>query len=340
MQPETKIDFIDILRSRQYDPDFIPPPENTVFRIQGETIGNLQSFIVFSGLPKAGKSRFFMAALASSITGNSIFSMHIDPPKNRPKIALFDTESSQYDFYRNIDQLKKFAGVQRLPDNIDAFCTRQDGPKMQRKLISEYLKQSPETSVLVVDGLLDMVMNYNDERECRELIVWLKRITTERNILLMSVLHTGKDGTQRLGHLGANTDRWAQSTLSIEKETDENDNSKSKYILKSKFLRSSVGIQPVEIQYNKISDGWEMINGHQMESKNHWKFYSKIKHNEKMDQIFPDGIRMNYETAIKRIQDVEHRGQNYSKDYFKYLKESDWIIQDINGLWHDNRIIF
>lgn len=334
------IDFNEILRSRQYDPDFIPPPENTVFRIQGETIGNLQSFIVFSGLPKAGKSRFFMAALASAITRQSIFSMHIDPPKNRPKIALFDTESSQFDFYRNIEQLKNFAGVDRLPDSIEAFCTRQDGPKMQKKLISEYLKQSPETSVLVVDGLLDMVMNYNDERECRELIIWLKRITTERNILLMAVLHTGKDGTQRLGHLGANTDRWAQSTLSIEKETDENDNSKSKYVLKSKFLRSSAGIQPVEIQYNKMTDNWQMINEHEMIEKNHWKFYSKIKHHEKMDLFFPSGIRLNYENAIKRIQEIEHRGQNYSKDYFKYLKESDLIAQDINGLWFDNRIIF
>ena len=211
---------------------------------------------------------------------------------------------------------------------------------MQKKLISEYLNLNPETSVLIIDGLLDVVMNYNDEKECRELIIWLKKLTTERNILLMAVLHTGKDGTQRLGHLGANTDRWAQSTLTIEKEIDENDNLQSKYVLKSKFLRSSAGITPIEIQYNKFSDNWEMINEHVLIEKNHWKFYNKFKHNEKIDLLFKIESRLNYESAIKQLQVIEKRGQNYCKEYFKYLKENELIKQDVNGFWYDNRLFF
>lgn len=340
MQTVETINFNDVLQSRRYDPDFVPPLENTVFSIQGQTIGNLQSFIVFGGLPKTGKSRFFMAALSTVITKNPMFTMQLNLPIDRPKVALFDTESSQFDFYKNIDQLKKFSNVDRIPDNIEAFCTRQDSPKMQKRLINEYLKSSPETSVLIIDGLLDIVNNYNDEKECRELIVWLKKITTEKNILLMTVLHTGKDGTQRLGHIGANTDRWAQSTLNIKKEVNENDNTQSKYILEPKFLRSSAGFNPIEIAYNKNFDSWEQINTIEISSKNHWKFYDNIKNQQKLDLIFIGNKRYNYEETIKRIKEIEHRGLNYCKDYFKFLKDNNFINQDINGFWYDNRKLF
>ena len=340
MQVNNNIDFSQLLSSRKYNPEFTPPPDATAFRVQGEPVGNLGSFIVFSGLPKAGKSRFFMAAIGSAITKREIFTMTLTPPKERPRIAIFDTESSQSDFYKNIDQLKNFAGVNRLPDNIDAYCTRQDEPHTQIKLINQYCNQCPETSVLIIDGLLDLVMNYNDETESRQLINWLKKLTTEKNILVMSVLHTGKDGTQRLGHLGANTDRWAQSTLSVRKEANENNPQKSKYILEAKFLRSSAGFTPVEIEYNETAANWVMINGGEVQSKNHWKFYTQSKHAEKIELLFMADSMLSYDRAIERLKEVEHRGTNYAKEYFKYLKENELITQNLNGLWFNSKNLF
>lgn len=340
MQVNSNIDFSQLLISRKYNPDFTPPPDATAFRVQGEPVGNLASFIVFSGLPKAGKSRFFMAAIASAITKREIFTMQLTPPKDRPKIAIFDTESSQSDFYKNVDQLKRFAGIDKLPAYIDAYCTRQDEPQTQIKLITQYCNQSPETSILVIDGLLDLVINYNDETESRQLINWLKKLTTEKNILVMSVLHTGKDGTQRLGHLGANTDRWAQSTLAVRKEANENNPQKSKYVLEAKFLRSSAGFMPVEIEYNEAAANWSMINAGEVQSKNHFKFYTQPKHAEKIELLFMADALLSYERAIERLKEIEHRGTNYAKEYFKYLKENELITQNINGLWFNSKNLF
>ena len=68
------------------------------------------------------------------------------------------------------------------------------------------------------------------------------KITKEFDITLIGVLHTGKGNNETLGHLGSNTDRWANSTLIVEK-----DKVTKQHILKPKFLRSDSDFDPVAI---------------------------------------------------------------------------------------------
>lgn len=326
-------DFKAILSSRAYDPDFTPPAENILFSIQGETIGSLENFIVFSGLAKQGKSLFLTAAISSAITQSEIFTMQLRPDKIRPKIAYFDTESGVNDFYKHIDRIKFFSQVKRLPDFIYPYCTRPDSPKMQKRLILEHFNNNPDTSVLIIDGLLDLCMNYNDEVETRQLINWLKKISVEFKVLIITVLHTTKDGGQRLGHLGANTDRWAQSTLNVKKENDT-------FICESKYLRSSAGFTQIEIKFDKGINRFIQLNAGEVQSNTHFKYSSQDQHNKKLNQFF-DGYNLyTYDEFITRIKEIEKRGTNYAKEYFKYLKDQDFIKQNINGLWHDNRKLF
>lgn len=327
------IPFSERLKARQYIPGFKPQQDSIIFKIQQETIGSLQSFIVFSGLPKSGKSTFLTAILASAITGRDVFSMQLISLKDRPKIAYFDTESSIYDFYQHMDRIKKFSGVDELPGNILAYHTREDSPAQQKMLILEHFKQHPDTSVIFLDGLLDMCLNYNDEKETRQLINWLKKLTTVKNILLISVLHTGKDGMQRLGHLGANTDRWAQSTLSVKKEDN-------KFILEPKFLRSSGGFLPIELEYNKELRQYIQVNQGAIQSKNHWNYYSQDQHFEKLNEIFLLADSYSYDEFIQAIKKLENRGTNYAKEYFHHIKSQGWIRQNFNQKWIDSRKLF
>jgi hypothetical protein len=85
-------------------------------------------------------------------------------------------------------------------------------------------------------------MNYNDEVESRMLINWLKKITSQANILLIGVVHTGKKDGLTLGHFGSMIDRYCQSVLSVEK-----DNKEQTFELKGKFLRSDIEFSPIKI---------------------------------------------------------------------------------------------
>lgn len=171
-----------------------------------------------------------------------VFGIKLSTPKDRTKIAYFDTESSEFDFHRQMNRIKDFALLSKLPDRLDAFSFREDMPSRIRKMIETYLIDTPSCSVIVVDGLLDLCLNYNDEKETRLLANWFKRITKVYNVLMIGVLHLGKNGGESLGHLGSNTDRWAQSTLIVEKNKETR-----QFVLKPKFLRSSDDFQPIAL---------------------------------------------------------------------------------------------
>lgn len=244
MEKQNK-NYADILKARKYDPGKTVPPEQIIFTIQDKVIGCIENYIVLSGNPKTGKSTFTTGLIASAFvpTFSDVFTMKLKPLSDRPKVAFFDTESSTYDFYRVIDRIKKFAYKENLPENLDAFNMREDQPAAIRKMIKTYLDANRDCSIVIVDGFLDLCLNYNDEVETRLLTNWFKKITKEYQILLIGVLHLSKGAGQTIGHLGSNTDRWAQSTLLVEK-----DEQTRQLIMKPKFLRSADNFAPIALQ--------------------------------------------------------------------------------------------
>lgn len=232
-----------ILNARKYDDSKPPKPQHVAFTIQEKIIGTLGSYVVFTGLAKSGKSTFLSAAIGSAYLPSyqDNFTMKLILPENRKRIGYFDTESAPYDFYKQIEKIKKFAMRENLPEQIDCFNTREDEPKLIKEMILHYLNTTPDCAILIVDGFLDLCFNYNDEVETRLLTNWFKKITKEYNIMLIGVLHVGKGGNnETLGHLGSNTDRWANSTLLIEKNKEHNH-----FLLKSKFLRSAADFDTI-----------------------------------------------------------------------------------------------
>lgn len=215
----------------------------------GENIGSRGNFVVLSGLPKAGKSTFLNAIIASAYTHFDIYGIKL---KDAGNIGYFDTESSQNDFYNNLHRIRSFAGFIELPRSFQAFATRVDPFLMQRSLISTYIELY-KPAVLIIDGLLDLIQNYNDETESRALMDWLKMITAEHSMLIIGCIHLGKKDNHTLGHFGSMVDRYAQSVLEIVKDRENNI-----FMLKPKWLRSAPDFMPVCIQ--KAGTGYIQVN--------------------------------------------------------------------------------
>jgi len=241
---DNKLTVTELLAKRKYNPDYIPNKEDIVFTIgtPARNVGSLSNFITFSGLPKSGKSLFVSALVASAFVPYDVFSMKIHLPKDRRKICYFDTESSDYDFYRQINRIKSFCELSTLPDWFNAYQVREDGSTQIRKMIETYLEENKDCSVIVIDGLLDLIVNMNDERESSLLTKWLKKITKVYNILLITVLHQSKSNLSTTGHIGSASDRFAQSTLDIVKDKERNC-----FILSSRFMRSDIDFEPITL---------------------------------------------------------------------------------------------
>ena len=241
---ENSLDYLQILESRKYKPLYRPPEQTEVFKIKDAVIGVPQSFCVFSGLPKSGKSTFLTAAIASCFLGVEIFGMKITPPDNRPFVVHVDTESSDYDYYRITSKIIQQSQRRDMSLFYLGFSVRDLSPVEILGAIEALLISNPKIGVVFLDGLLDVVNNYNDEHESRKVITWLKRITKIFDVLLIGVIHTGKKDNFTLGHFGSMIDRYAQSVLIIEKDNDKNT-----LELKPKFLRSAANFQPIKLAY-------------------------------------------------------------------------------------------
>ena len=247
-------EIYDLLKARRYDPMRRPGQEQVIFTCNAKIIGCASSYIVIGGIPKSGKSTYLGAIAASALLPKyqAVFGLKITLPDDRQRLAYFDTEHSAFDFYRQMDKIRGFAGVSNLPATFDAYNTREDMPNRIRKLIEAYLQANANCSVLIIDGLLDLCLNYNDERETRLLTNWFKRITKTHNVLMIGVLHLGKGQGETLGHLGSNTDRWAQSTLIVERNKEN-----QQFVLKPKFLRSSADFDPIAIM--NYNGQWQQV---------------------------------------------------------------------------------
>lgn len=310
----TEQNFDELLKIRQLRENYIPPADNIVFKIENKNIGSLQNYVTFAGLPKTGKSSFLAALVSTIFYPGDLWGMKLQLPENRRKMAYFDTESADVEFYNQADKIKKFSGLKGFQDRLFMYQVREDSPGTIRKMIHHLAETQPEISVIVVDGLLDLCINYNDEKETRLLTNWLKMITKKYNILIISVIHLGKKDGETLGHLGSNSDRWAQSTLTITK-----DKVNKTFILESKFLRSADDIQPIIVQ--NIGGYWQSVSGLSDQS-------------EEAETILLNSVlqsEKNYKQLVDEIMKRNNRGMNYAKNLIKKWIETNKIEKTAKG---------
>lgn len=242
-----EINFLDLLFSRSFNANTEIPNDRIYFQIEKNTIGTSGNFVTLTGLPKAGKSTFLSAIISSGIIGRPVFNFQLNlfPEIRKNKIGWFDTEQSPFDFNRTINRVKEFTGLNNeIFDNLDCFLVNSDNTTNILAMIEAYLLSQPRCGILIIDGLLDLIDNFNDESASKLLIRKLKKWSKDYNILILTILHLGKKDLSSIGHLGSASDRYAQSVLNIEKTKNNS------FVCSGKFLRSSAGFSPIEIYFN------------------------------------------------------------------------------------------
>lgn len=246
-----EVNYIDLLYSRLFNEKTNVEQEITYFRIDNNVIGTSGSFVTLVGLPKAGKSTFLTSIISSALIDKPVFNfeLKLHPYLKKNKIAWFDTEQSAFDFNRSIKKVKEFTGMDdQIYQYLDCFLVNADHSKNIIGMIEAYLINVPNCGILVIDGLLDLIDNFNDEAASKQLIRRLKKWAKDHKILIVTILHLGKKDLTSIGHLGSAADRYAQSVLNIEKTKNNS------YVLSAKMLRSAPGFNPIEIYYNNLTN--------------------------------------------------------------------------------------
>jgi len=246
-----QVNYFELLNKRRFDSNTSIIPDKIYFTIEDGVndpaiIGTAGNFVSITGLPKARKSTIIGAMIASFLIAKPVYTFSLKIHKDKTKIAIFDTEQGEYDFKRNITAIEKITGytTKEVFTFLDAFLLREDDPHNILMLINEYLKHNPETGIVVIDGLLDLIDNMNDEGASKRLIRTIKRWAKKHDILIITVLHLGKKDNSSIGHIGSASDRYAQSTLTVEKTKE------GTTTISGKYLRSARDFEQIEIMWN------------------------------------------------------------------------------------------
>jgi KaiC/GvpD/RAD55 family RecA-like ATPase len=248
-----ELNTLDLLKSRLFDFTKIPPLQNKILTIDDNLILSRGNFMLLTGLPKVGKSLVSSIIIAAGLIEDDFFSIKVKKSPDKNIIAIFDTEQGQNDLYnsinRSIQLIENKTGATKtqiyykLKSQLNVFSMREDDPEPIQKMIETYLQNNKSTGLIIIDGLLDLVYNYNDEREAKILINFLKRVTKQYDVGIICVLHTGKTTGTTIGHVGGFSDRYCQSNIEIVKENEQ-------IIIKPKLLRSAQNFEPIALVRN------------------------------------------------------------------------------------------
>ena len=248
--------------SKKFKDDGSMPNDDIVMWIKGKKVGSLGNFIALSGKQKSRKTAYLGAVMGSAITGDEILGILCDLPAESPDVLHIDTEQSEYDYKMSIDRMKRLAKVKKLPKKVfNSYRFRDWNNTEIKDFIDEYLTEYASTGLVVIDGITDLVVDFNSIDECKRLTDWLKGLTEHHKVLVICIIHRSKSANFSIGHLGSFIERAAQSALEVllgtpgEKVVNRNIST-----LQAEYMRSDAEFSAVSIQYSTSAQTWVEID--------------------------------------------------------------------------------
>jgi len=200
-----------------------PDPEY-VIEIGGTPTLPKGNLIALSAKWKNGKT-FLCDVLSAIFLGSERFA-GCRTLSHEGKVAFFDTEQAESDTCRIRKIIDAMTPEGRHLD-YDVYCLRSmdiDSPDENIDDISrfEFISQTiahDKPDLVIIDGIADLLYNYNDVIESQRLVNRLAALANEHNCALVVVMHQNKGAHDKnmKGHLGTMLNQKCSDVFSIEK---------------------------------------------------------------------------------------------------------------------------
>lgn len=198
---------------RVYVDEVIPPPQ-IALRMNGEILGTLGNFSLIIGKAKAKKSFLIAMLCAAALRAKQAENDTITHalPAEQNGVALFDTEMSKYHVQLAARRIHIMA---KSPNGAHVFYLRSLPPAERLQFIEAEILSNPRLGLVIIDGIKDLITSINDEEQASMIASWLLRITEQRNIHIVTVLHQNKSDNNARGHIGTELINKAETVLSV-----------------------------------------------------------------------------------------------------------------------------
>jgi len=220
---QTEKELLDVLDKVRFDYHQPIQEKNTILNIcvNGDwfKIAGLGNLVVIAGGQKSRKSTVGNAIIASALSETNQINFALSSlGKN---ILAFDTEQPFERFQKSQHRLFRMAEKTGNQKNYSAYALRGFSKKDRLQLIEKKIYESENLGIVLLDGIVDLVEDYNDLKESSAIVERLMKWTDEKQILLIVVLHLTKTTSQLRGHLGTELQNKADAVIETTKATLE-----------------------------------------------------------------------------------------------------------------------
>ena len=194
---------------------------NFVFSFRGRPFARLGDVQVISGQAGHGKSMLFSQIITAILKGEfGELRYELGDSIPNPRILLIDTEQSKDDVIAGKNRVMELCGwgMQEPRNDFKILMLRDTETALERwrkTLQAIYIVQP---NIIVLDGLLDVVTDFNSQTECAELIFKTLQVATRYKAAMMCVLHQNPLSQKLVGHLGSAAMRKVSDILVVTKD--------------------------------------------------------------------------------------------------------------------------
>ena len=143
------------------------------------------------GKAKSRKS-YFVSTLAAAAIRQGFNENLLKAGIVKGTVLYFDTEQGDYHAQRVNQRILHLAGIpyEQGQEYLKFFALRRADTNADRLAIIEYiLKRVDGVSLCIIDGVVDIASGVNEEPEAIALVSRLMKISAEKNLHLITVLH-------------------------------------------------------------------------------------------------------------------------------------------------------
>ena len=195
-------------------------------------LGGIHAITGQAGNGKTMTLAQFMAAILCGEFGNLRYELSDEKPN--PRVLYIDTEMEEANTIAVKNRVMTMCG-RKITDQSDDFVVvmlrevpetvNDKGEKisssvnrwrMTLKAIYEY-----QPTAVFIDGLLDVVADFNDNKECQETIYKCMQVASYYGISVWCIVHQNPGGDKLVGHLGSFLERKVTDIFQTKKDKSE-----------------------------------------------------------------------------------------------------------------------
>lgn len=310
-----------------------PPKAEVLISVKGVPLGTQGNIFCITGSEGTGKSNYVATLIAGSIQNChkqiDTLGLEITPNLENQAVLYYDTEQSEVQLFKNVNNLIRRGKLNEKPDFFKAYCLT--GMSRNERLLS--IVQSIDLfyyrygaiRMIVIDGIADLVKGANDETESVAVVEELYRLAGIYNTCIVTVLHFIPNRLKLRGHLGSELQRKSATILSIEKE----ENSEISVVRALKVRDGSpLDVPLMQFKWDKELQMHTYIGekSKQEKDKRKTKDLATVA-----KEIFDKKGAWNYTDLCNELQKFMEVKERTAKNYIKYMREKEIIIKDLKN---------